>query len=161
MGLTAPTFRIVSGSGLTRDNRTTAGQFVKLLNASYLDFDILPELLSSLPVAGKDGTLRRRMQGTAAYGKLRAKTGTIDGVSSLVGMVQSRGGELLAFAVVMNDAKKESASFRPWQNYFAQALAEFDRRNPLEEKPQPLPAVIEPPANPEETTTIEEDPRDP
>ena len=64
-------------------------QFVNLLNSAYLDFDVLPELLSSLPIAGKDGTLKKRMKGTSAYGRLRGKTGTIDGVSSLVGVVQS------------------------------------------------------------------------
>jgi hypothetical protein len=58
-------------------------------------------------------------------------------------MVQSRGGELLAFAVLMNDDTKDSGSLRPWQNYFGQALADFNRQTPLSEKPQPLPDVIE------------------
>jgi len=36
----------------------SARQFVQLLDSAYLDFDVLPELLSSLPIAGKDGTLK-------------------------------------------------------------------------------------------------------
>lgn len=143
VGVNTAGFNLVSGSGLTRDNRTSAAQFVSLLNAAYLDFDVLPELLASLPIAGKDGTLRNRMKGTSAYGRLRGKTGTIDGVSALVGIVQSKGGELLAFAVLMNDNSKAAGAMKPWQNYFGQALADFNRKTPLSEKPLPLPDVMQ------------------
>ncbi len=150
MNINSAGFSVVSGSGLTRNNRITSSQFIKLLNAAYLEFDVLPELLSSLPIAGKDGTLKSRMKGTAAYGRLRGKTGTIDGVSGLVGVVQSRGGELIAFSVLMNDSSKSAGGMRPWQNYFAQALAEFNRKTAMPEMPSPLPDVLEAP-------TLEED----
>jgi len=139
LGVNTAGFKFVSGSGLTRDNRTSANQFIQLLNSAYLDFDVLPELLSSMPIAGRDGTLRSRLKGTSAYGRLRAKTGSIDGVSTLVGVVQSKGGELLGFSVLMNDKTKNPGSMRPWQNYFGQALADFNRKTPLTEKPSPLP----------------------
>jgi D-alanyl-D-alanine carboxypeptidase/D-alanyl-D-alanine-endopeptidase (penicillin-binding protein 4) len=84
------------------------------------------------------------MKGTAAYGRLRGKTGSIDGVAALAGVVQSRGGELLAFAVVMNDRSKAPGAMRPWQNYFGQALADFNRQTPLTEKPLAIPDTIEP-----------------
>jgi D-alanyl-D-alanine carboxypeptidase/D-alanyl-D-alanine-endopeptidase (penicillin-binding protein 4) len=145
MGINQAGFNLVSGSGLTRDNRITASQFIALLNNVYLDFDILPELLSSMPIAGKDGTLRSRMKGTSAYGRLRGKTGTLDGVSTIVGVVQSRGGELLAFAVLMNDKSQGPGALKSWQNYFAQALADFNRKTLMQEKPSPLPDVIEAP----------------
>jgi D-alanyl-D-alanine carboxypeptidase/D-alanyl-D-alanine-endopeptidase (penicillin-binding protein 4) len=143
LGLNEMGFRVVSGSGLTRENRMTANQFVRLLNAAYLDFDVLPELLSSLPIAGRDGTLRSRMKGTTASGRLRAKTGSIDGVSALTGVVQSVNGELLAFAVLMNDRSQSSAALRPWQNFFGQALADFNRAKPLTERPTTIPNVLE------------------
>jgi serine-type D-Ala-D-Ala carboxypeptidase/endopeptidase (penicillin-binding protein 4) len=145
LGINKNGFNYVSGSGLTRENRMSASSLVQLLNQSYLDFDVLPELLSSFPIAGQDGTLRSRFKGTSAYGKLRAKTGTIDGVSSLTGVVQSKGGELLAFAVIMNDKSQSPGSMRPWQNYLGQALADFNRKNPLTEKPLAIPDVIEAP----------------
>jgi serine-type D-Ala-D-Ala carboxypeptidase/endopeptidase (penicillin-binding protein 4) len=135
LGLAAKGFNVVSGSGLTRDNRMTAKQFIQLLNAAYLDFEVLPELLSSLPIAGRDGTLRGRMQGTQAFGRLRAKTGSINGVSALTGVVQSRGGELLAFAVMMNDSSKNTLELRRWQDFFGQALAEFNRKVVMPEQP--------------------------
>jgi len=137
LGLSAKGFKIVSGSGLTRLNRMSAKQFVSLLNAAYLDFEVLPELLSSLPIAGRDGTLRRRMHGTQAFGRLRAKTGSIDGVAALAGVVQSRGGELLAFSVLVNDSSKDFTQLKKWQDFFGQALAEFNRQSPMNEKPDP------------------------
>jgi len=150
MNVNSAGFKVVSGSGLTRINRMSSNQFINLLNSAYLEFDVLPEILSSLPIAGKDGTLRSRMKGTAAYGRLRGKTGTIDGVSSLVGVVQSRGGELLAFSVLMNDGTKVPGSMRPWQNYFAQALAEFNRKSIMPEVPPALPDVLDAPSLQEE-----------
>lgn len=147
-------FDVVSGSGLTRENRMTARQFVTLLNAAYRDFDVLPELLSSLPIAGRDGTLRSRLKGTSANGRLRAKTGSIDGVSSLVGVVQSQAGELLAFAVIMNDKSKNPGSMHPWQNYFGQALADFNRRVPLKLRPDPMPSVLVEPQVEDSTAEI-------
>lgn len=138
LGINSKGFRVVSGSGLTRENRMSSRQFIQLMNAAYLDFDVLPELLSSFPIAGKDGTLRSRMKGTSAFGRLRGKTGTIDGVVSLVGIVQSKGGELLAFSVLMNDKSQKPSAMRPWQNYFGQALADFNRQSPMSERPGPI-----------------------
>jgi D-alanyl-D-alanine carboxypeptidase/D-alanyl-D-alanine-endopeptidase (penicillin-binding protein 4) len=143
LGMNTKGFKVVSGSGLTRDNRISAHQFVTLLNGAYLDFDVLPELLASLPIAGRDGTLRSRMKGTSAFGRLRGKTGTIDGVSSIVGMVQSRGGELLAFSVLMNDNGSGGVAYRSWQDYFGQALADFNRDKALSEEPTPVTASAE------------------
>lgn len=128
IGINTSGFKFVSGSGLTRDNRITARQFSKLLAYIYNDMDIMPELLSSLPIAGLDGTLRRRMQKTSAFGRLRGKTGSINGVSTLIGLVQAKGGEILAFSVLMNDMGKAPSSLREWQNYFGQAVADFSRR---------------------------------
>jgi len=154
IGMNTAGFNVVSGSGLTRENKVSPAQFTKLLNASYLEFDVLPELLSSLPIAGKDGTLKRRMKGSAAYGRLRGKTGSIDGVSALVGLVQSRGGELLAFSVLMNDQSKSPGAMRPWQNYFGQALADFNRKTPLSETPPATPAVLNEPTDGEEQNVV-------
>jgi serine-type D-Ala-D-Ala carboxypeptidase/endopeptidase (penicillin-binding protein 4) len=59
-------------------------------------------LYQSLPLAGVSGTLRKRMRGTAAAGRCRAKTGTLIGVSALAGYCRSRSGHQIAFAVLMN-----------------------------------------------------------
>jgi len=143
IGINYGPYKVVSGSGLTRKNSVSAKQFVELLNAAYLDFEVLPEMLASLPIAGKDGTLEKRMKQTAAFGQLRAKTGTIDGVSALTGVVQSKGGEMLAFAVLMNDPQKRSGrNMKRWENYFGQALASFNRKTELDEQPEPIHDVM-------------------
>jgi D-alanyl-D-alanine carboxypeptidase len=53
-------------------------------------FPLQPAYVVSLPVAARDGTIRWRMEGTEAAGRLRAKTGTLDGLTSLSGSVQTR-----------------------------------------------------------------------
>jgi D-alanyl-D-alanine carboxypeptidase/D-alanyl-D-alanine-endopeptidase (penicillin-binding protein 4) len=77
--------RIVDGSGLSRYDRLTANSVVGMLRASWLDEDLRETLLAALPVAGRSGTLDGRMRGTAAYGRVRAKTGTLNEASALSG----------------------------------------------------------------------------
>ena len=101
-----------------------------MFNDAYKNFAVFPELMSSLPIAAVDGTLRKRMHDSAAARRLRGKTGTIFGVSSLSGVVQSKGGELLAYAVILNDNSAEPGALKPWQNYLGQALSDFNRQSP-------------------------------
>jgi len=89
------------GSGLTASNRSSPRDVVKLLVNARREGDIAKPLFKSLAVAGKEGTLDDRMQGTAAAGECRGKTGTIDGVSNLSGYCKS-GDELVAFSLLMN-----------------------------------------------------------
>lgn len=133
MGINQKGFKIDSGSGLSRENRISAAQFVRIFNDSYKNFAVFPELMASLPIAAVDGTLRKRMHDSAAARRLRGKTGTIHGVSSIVGVVQSKGGELLTYAVLMNDSSAEPGALKPWQNYLGQALSDFNRQaDPVE-----------------------------
>ena len=89
------------GSGLSTADRVTPRAMVRLLGyaAKAPWGDVLE---SSLPVAGRSETLRRRMKYTPAMGNLRAKTGTTNDVASLGGYVTSRDGERLAFSFIYN-----------------------------------------------------------
>jgi D-alanyl-D-alanine carboxypeptidase/D-alanyl-D-alanine-endopeptidase (penicillin-binding protein 4) len=103
LGLPAGGERLVDGSGLSLTDRVTPALLVALLRlAAGPDRPELRALLSGLPVSGYDGTLDDRFRGPAApaAGQVRAKTGTLTGVSSLAGLVRGAGGRLLAFAVV-------------------------------------------------------------
>jgi D-alanyl-D-alanine carboxypeptidase/D-alanyl-D-alanine-endopeptidase (penicillin-binding protein 4) len=84
-------------------NRFSAAQITRLLRVMYERFPLAPEFLSSLGIAGKDGTLRYRFEGSDAVGRLRGKTGTLEKISSLSGYVQSAGGEKFCFAAIVND----------------------------------------------------------
>jgi D-alanyl-D-alanine carboxypeptidase/D-alanyl-D-alanine-endopeptidase (penicillin-binding protein 4) len=93
----------VDGSGLSLTDRLTPALLVAVLRAAAgPDRPELRALLPGLPVSGYDGTLDDRFRGPAApaAGQVRAKTGTLTGVSSLAGLVRGAGGRLLAFAVV-------------------------------------------------------------
>src|SRR5580704_13545909 len=90
------------GSGLARDDLVTPRATVQLLR-----FDVQKlwgaDYLSALPVAGVDGTLDSRMLGTAAAGRIFAKTGGLDHVRALSGFATTAGGEHLVFSVFGNN----------------------------------------------------------
>ncbi|WP_434387055.1 D-alanyl-D-alanine carboxypeptidase/D-alanyl-D-alanine endopeptidase [Melittangium boletus] len=103
VGIPRGTYVMKNGSGLNDTNRFSATQFDKLLRYMYERFPLAPEYLSSLGIAGKDGTLKYRFDGTDAVGRLRAKTGTLENVSALSGYVQAAGGEKFIFSMMVND----------------------------------------------------------
>ena len=92
-----------NGSGLNDTNRFSATQMTRILRYMYERFPLAPEYLSSVGIAGKDGTLKYRFEGSEAVGRLRAKTGTLENVSALSGYVQAAGGEKFVFSMMVND----------------------------------------------------------
>ena len=112
--------RIVDGSGLSESDRTSPYQVADLLVslASTPTGEILREHLA---VAGRSGTLQLRMQDTAASGRCQGKTGTLTGVSNLVGYCQSQDGHLLAFAFFTDGISTTSAHI--FQDHMAISLA--------------------------------------
>lgn len=109
------------GSGLSRANRASPHDVGKLL-AGMLDHDAGRAFESSLPVAGREGTVRHRMRGTAAQGRCRAKTGTLTGVSALSGYCEV-GGRTLAFSILMNGVDVTAA--RSLQDRMAALIARY------------------------------------
>jgi len=103
VGIPRGSYILRNGSGLNDTNRFTPRQLAQLLKVMWDRFPLAPEYLSSVGIAGKDGTLRYRFEGSEAVGRLRAKTGTLENVSALSGYVQSVGGERFAFSVMVND----------------------------------------------------------
>jgi D-alanyl-D-alanine carboxypeptidase/D-alanyl-D-alanine-endopeptidase (penicillin-binding protein 4) len=98
----APNALVVdNGSGLSRQGRFTAKGLVDLLSAAHLTQPPNAGLLAVLPVAGQPGTLVGRQ--LHARGRLRAKTGTMDGVSALTGILTSVAGDpVIAFSIMQN-----------------------------------------------------------
>lgn len=120
--------RFEEGSGLSRNNLVTARAVTALLQ-------YMPKhregkaFVDSLPVAGREGTLRRRLQGTLAEGNLRAKTGSLRWANSLSGYVTTAGGERLVFAILMNRIiQPPGGSARDDLDRIALALAEHGAR---------------------------------
>ena len=90
----------VDGSGLTRSNRSSPREIVDLLLGMQED-PAGEEFIQDLALAGQEGTVASRMEGTAAYGRCRTKTGTISGVSNLSGYCFNRSGRVMAFSILM------------------------------------------------------------
>jgi D-alanyl-D-alanine carboxypeptidase/D-alanyl-D-alanine-endopeptidase (penicillin-binding protein 4) len=112
------------GSGLSTMNRVSASDFVSLL--SYMsDHGDWANFWSTLPEAGNPRELRR-MYRTPAAGNLRAKTGTIQNVSALSGMVHSATGERIAFSIIVNDAPSTSRA-KGIEDQIGTRLAGFER----------------------------------
>ena len=103
LGLDVSKARIYDGSGLTRANKVPLDLLAGAVRVAVSkDHPELRHLLSGLPVAGFNGSLRERFTtaGTGTgTGMVRAKTGTLTGVHSLAGYARDRSGTLLVFAI--------------------------------------------------------------
>ncbi len=118
------------GSGLSRNNVATPNATIALLRfvSQHGERDAY---LKALPVAGVDGTLRRRMKNTPAAGNVRAKTGTLRWANSLSGYVTTAAGEPLAFCIMLNRYAPPDATHtgRAEIDKIAVMLAGFDGRS--------------------------------
>jgi D-alanyl-D-alanine carboxypeptidase/D-alanyl-D-alanine-endopeptidase (penicillin-binding protein 4) len=101
--------RFEEGSGLSRNNLLTARATVGLL-AAMARHPAAKDFEASLPIAGRDGTLRTRLRGTAAEGNVKAKTGTLRWANAVSGYVTTAGGERLAFALLLNRHAPETGA---------------------------------------------------
>jgi D-alanyl-D-alanine carboxypeptidase/D-alanyl-D-alanine-endopeptidase (penicillin-binding protein 4) len=90
----------VDGSGLTRSNRASPREVIDLLLGMQAE-EAGEEFIQDLALTGQEGTVASRMEGTAAYGRCRTKTGTISGVSNLSGYCFNRSGRVMAFSILM------------------------------------------------------------
>lgn len=120
--------RLRDGSGLSRKNRVSAQTLVAVLRAADARFGFDAELLSALPMAASDGTLRERA--LAASQRLRAKTGSLAGVSALAGFARiapesagESGGRDVVFAILANGFKNGDLEAARAMDRFAEALA--------------------------------------
>jgi serine-type D-Ala-D-Ala carboxypeptidase/endopeptidase (penicillin-binding protein 4) len=128
IGVNRYSYEILEGSGLTRFNQVTADMYMKLLKYMYDDRFMFDYYFHALSVAGIDGTLKKRMIGTQAEGNIHAKTGTLNGVSSLCGYAVDMDNEILIFFIVMNGYRGSANRMHDYQDEFAIALAEFSRK---------------------------------
>ncbi len=115
------------GSGLSRRDLMTPAFTTRLLGWMLRESRWSAEFLDALPEAGVDGTLRWRMRGTAAQSRVRAKTGTLTGVSALSGYAISADGEVIVFSIMMNDFTCPVSRMRRLQDHICIALAQFSR----------------------------------
>ena len=122
LGFRPSDFLVADGSGLSLYNYASPQLLVAFLRHAYRNAPILRHLLPALPVAGEDGTLRRRMKYGPARSNVRAKTGPLEGVATLAGYCTAPDGHTLCFAI-MNQGVRRGADARRFQDRICQALA--------------------------------------
>jgi D-alanyl-D-alanine carboxypeptidase/D-alanyl-D-alanine-endopeptidase (penicillin-binding protein 4) len=103
LGIRKGSYQMTNGSGLYDSNRFSPEQITIVLRGALRDFRIAAEFMSSLAIAGTDGTIGHRMSNTPAERFVRAKTGTLANTSCLSGFAGSPGRSPLIFSILMND----------------------------------------------------------
>ena len=142
--------RFFDGSGLSRDNRVTAGFIVALLERVLTRFEFRAEYLSSLSVGGWDGTLQNRNFPRRQWGRIRAKSGTLKGVQNLSGYFNF-GSDLVLFSFLIQDDPRDYLSLQRAQDRVISGIFDAFIENaapPASVKtyrpPMPVPPVPEP-----------------
>ncbi len=120
-GISDIPYRIADGSGLSLYNYVTPEILTRLLIYAYRNQRIFMNLYTTLPIAGEDGTLKKRMKETPANGKVRAKTGTLSGISSLAGYALTPNYHMLAFCII-NQGIMKNAEGRGFQDRVCEAM---------------------------------------
>ena len=120
-GISGVPYRIADGSGLSLYNYVTPEILTRLLIYAYHSPRIYMNLYSALPIAGQDGTLKKRMKEPETNGKVRAKTGTLSGISSLAGYAMTPNYHMLAFCII-NQGIMQNSEGRGFQDRVCAAL---------------------------------------
>lgn len=122
-GLNSSRYKLADGSGLSLYNYISAECLLRLLRYAYQHQPVYKHLLPSLPIAGEDGTLKKRMTDTHAEGNVQAKTGTLTGIISLAGYCTASNGHRLCFAII-NQGTLSAKAARSFQDKICDILCE-------------------------------------
>jgi serine-type D-Ala-D-Ala carboxypeptidase/endopeptidase (penicillin-binding protein 4) len=127
-GVKPDSYVMYDGSGLSRYNYMTAAAVVDVLQHMYKDPRHRDAFLSTLAIAGKDGTIASRLRRTRAEGNALAKTGSISNARSLSGFVKTRDGEMIVFSILANDFVIPAATITAMADLAVESLANFTRK---------------------------------
>lgn len=108
LGIPVDQYQLQSPSGLSRENKMSSYAMWKVLDHLHEDFRVQPEFLSSLPIAGVDGTLKKRMKNSPAERWVRAKTGYLTDVVALAGYAGMNDGRVITFSFIYNGSQDEA-----------------------------------------------------
>ena len=118
---------VQNASGLSRDNSVTPHFLWELFAYGRNTFSIFPELMSSLPIAATDGTLRRRFHTSLLEGLVRAKSGSLKGSVSLVGSIQTQSQGELLFVFLFDTAGKNPYDIQMLEEKLLSKVAELGK----------------------------------
>jgi len=102
IGLNPSKYKLADGSGLSLYNYLSAELETMMLRYAFRNDNIKEHLIHALPIAGVDGTLKKRMKSGCAHANVKAKTGTLTGIISLAGYCKAANGHDLCFSIINN-----------------------------------------------------------
>jgi D-alanyl-D-alanine carboxypeptidase/D-alanyl-D-alanine-endopeptidase (penicillin-binding protein 4) len=108
-GLRFAELEIENGSGLSRSERISADSLNRLLLDAWKN-PVMPEFVSSLPIVGIDGTMKKRLNGSEATGRAHIKTGTLDSVKTAAGYALDARGRRYAVTFLINHPRAQAGS---------------------------------------------------
>ncbi|NMB81469.1 MAG: D-alanyl-D-alanine carboxypeptidase/D-alanyl-D-alanine-endopeptidase [Ignavibacteria bacterium] len=122
-GMDPKIFKVVDGSGLSFYNLISAEALTQVLKYVYQKKnDAFTKLYNSLPISGVDGTLKGRMKNSPLFKNVRAKTGSISGVSTLSGYLTNKSNHLIAFTIMMQNFTGSSKTARETQDKICEII---------------------------------------
>lgn len=127
VGLNPEHILMYDGSGLSSLNKVTPNQIIKLLEIMYKSKNF-PFFFNSLPIAGIDGTLSRRMKNSVAENKIRAKTGFISFARNLSGYAVTMDNEDIAFSILVNNFNVPVKLVENLQDNICNLIASISRK---------------------------------
>lgn len=125
-GIYSDNTTVVDGSGISRFNQITVGAVTGLLEKMYFDLVNYEDYYNSFSIAGVDGTLAHRMIGTPAENNFHGKTGTLEGVISLAGYLNTQKNDDLIVGIFFEFSKKGRNYYRDIQDEIVQLLTELE-----------------------------------
>ncbi|MCH9769844.1 MAG: D-alanyl-D-alanine carboxypeptidase/D-alanyl-D-alanine-endopeptidase [Gammaproteobacteria bacterium] len=118
---------LAGGAGMSRYNLLKPSLLLHLLSYVYQHPKIRKPFVNALPIAGIDGTLKGRMIPAAKGQRIKAKTGTMTGVSSLAGYIRSKHNGTLAFVIMFNNFTGSARRYKYYENKICLFLMQAKR----------------------------------
>ncbi len=121
IGVPKADYKIVNGSGLSRQNRISPHAILKTLVYAYRNPALQHDFLETLAIAGEDGTLKRWMRAPELVGNVHAKTGTLNDTIALAGFLTAHSGDKVVFSIITNRVSGDKGDFHKMEEDFLKA----------------------------------------
>ena len=117
-------FKMADGSGLSRSNVITSVSQIDYLRY-YMKQPLFESFYHSFALSGETGTVRRMFLDSPAQGKIRAKTGTLNGVKTLAGYIETKSGDILCFSLLFNNFNCSISQIKSKMEYLLTPIVGF------------------------------------
>ncbi|MCW5588770.1 MAG: D-alanyl-D-alanine carboxypeptidase/D-alanyl-D-alanine-endopeptidase [Legionellales bacterium] len=125
IGLDFKHIAMYDGAGGSRYDLISPADLIRVLEFAYHNLNQHNEFIDALPISGMDGTLRGRMQSPEIRSRVKAKTGTMKGVSNLSGYVFTHNNHVLVFSIMINNFVGKTAPMRALEDRLCRLMVQW------------------------------------